>query len=118
MIRDEPKRCGQTVPPMPLAAADFGPMHYRGVRFYEDEEGDIWAHGHVPPEEMVAAIGEFFADVSAPAFDLVPPDPSAVQHCYAVRADGPPRGDEGPYMSVHGITAETPGAIPVTYVPV
>lgn len=98
-----------------LTLDDFGPKRY-GVNFFEDEEGDIWAFGHIPPEDMVAAVREFYADVAAPTFDLVPPGVEDVQHAYAVRAEGPPGGDEGPYMNVIGVTADTPGAIPITLV--
>ncbi|SFK32220.1 hypothetical protein [Cellulomonas sp. KH9] len=102
-------------PPLPpLTAEDFDSgsgYTFRGLPIIEDEDGTyVYTHGHVDPETFAAAVDDYDREVAGWLDD--PCDADGVDHMYAVTLAGPPEW----WMSWNGVTAETPGAFPITVV--
>lgn len=106
-------------PPLPpLTAADFDAgagYTFRGVPIIENEGGDVmYAYGHVDPVTFAGAVDDYDTEVAGCVMgvDSEPTDPEDVDHLYAVTVTGPPEW----WMSWNDVTAETPGAFPITVV--
>ena len=84
------------------------------------DEGAIMADGHVPLTRFVAAANHvartelecrnLLDDSGATLADAL----EGVRHCWALPAEDPDGGDGDWYVRWGGVTAQTPGAIPVT----
>ncbi|WP_169165128.1 hypothetical protein [Cellulomonas taurus] len=103
-------------PPLPpLTAEEFNDgagYTYRGVPIIENEGGDwVFAYGHVDHETFADAVSDY--DAEATLCD--PTDPDQVEHLHAITLVGPD-GPDGWFITWSGITAETPGAFPITAV--
>lgn len=98
----------------------FGTQEYAGVRIIEFEEEGYGAPGHVDPPRMVEAIRAYVAHTAAAwgndaafvalAVEDTPAAVEDVEHVW-VTFDG---GDER--VTWDGVTADTPGAFPMTTV--
>lgn len=105
-------------PPLPpLTAEDLAAgsgFTFRGVPVIEQEDGDyVFAYGHVDPDTMAGAVDDYYRHVGGFVDD--PTDPEDVAHRYAVTLASPD-DPEGWCLTWHGVTAQTPGAFPLTVV--
>lgn len=99
----------QTYPP--LTPETFGGTLCAGIPLIEFEDGDRWcALGHVDPEQMADAVLAYeigvHGEIAAERMD-----PEDVQHLYAITGDP---DEESIWWD--GVTAEAPGAFPITLV--
>lgn len=108
-------------PPLPpLTADEFNDgagFTYRGVPIIENENAThVYAYGHVDAATMAGAVNDYDAEMVGVADETVGAYvASEVQHTYAVTLKTPSDPD-GWWISWQDVTAETPGAFPVTVV--
>lgn len=101
-------------PPLPpLTAEDFtsgSGYTFRGVPVIENEDGThAYTYGHVDPETFAAAVSDYDREVAG---EDEPTDADSVDHRYAITTVSPPEW----WMTWKNVTAETPGAFPITVV--
>jgi hypothetical protein len=113
--REEPPMTDLPTPPLPpLTAEDFvAPgFTYRGVPVVEPEDGDcVFTHGHVDADLFVAAVHDYDSEFADPGAAEAH-NPDDVEHWWAVTIEPAPEWR----IRWGGITADTPGAFPVTVV--
>jgi len=98
-----------TVSHPPLTAEEFGGVPYAGVPIVDFEDWEAWgAYGHVDPAAMCAALDAWTEANVGPGED--PWEDDLVAHRWAVVTE---RGPEW-VIRWGGVSADTPGAFPIT----
>lgn len=115
-----PPRCPYPPPGLPEG------FPAAGLQVYDSEDGDLFAFGHVGPDEMTAAVAEWIRHTQFAA-DAVVNDPLAIldggadrvratiRHGYATYDPRPTGFSE--FTAKLFVDPETVGALPITYWP-